>query len=850
MPGMNLTRDEARRRAELLSVDSYDVHLDLTRGDTTFGSTTTVRFSCREPGSSTFLDLVAPRVHRVVLNGTSLEAATVADGVRVELSGLQADNELVVVADCAYMHTGEGLHRFVDPVDQTVYLYSQFEVADARRVFACFDQPDLKATFTFTVTAPAHWEVVSNQPTPTPEPVAGGAARWGFASTPRISTYITAIVAGDYDVVRDEVATREGSLPLALFTRKSLSQYLDADELFTVTKQGFGFFEELFDRAYPFAKYDQLFVPEFNAGAMENAGAVTIRDEYVFRAKVTDAARERVAETVLHELAHMWFGDLVTMTWWDDLWLNESFATFASVLCQSEVTRWPHSWTTFTNAEKTWAYRQDQLPSTHPISADIRDLEDVEVNFDGITYAKGASVLKQLVAWVGRDEFFAALRRYFERYAWGNTELADLLALLEETSGRDLSEWTQQWLQTAGVNTLRPQVETDVEGTITSFAVLQEAPAAWPTLRSHRLAVGLYDDVDGSLVRRDRVELDVTGARTEVPQLVGLRRPAVVLVNDDDLAYAKIRLDEASLASVVGGIGRFADSLPRTLCWTAAWDMARDAEMAARDYLSLVLAGIGTETDINAVQLLLRQATSAVELFSDPEAVVEARGRLAAGTEEHMRSAAPGSDHQLAFTRAFASAAVTDAQLDVLRGLLAGDVVLDGLEVDVELRWHLLQCLVAAGRARDGEIAGELDRDSTAAGQRHAATSRALRPTPEAKEEVWSAVVERDELPNAVLVATIGGFAHPRQRALARPYVERYFAALNDIWATRTNETAQTLVLGLYPGLLIEQATVESTDAWLDANPDATPALRRVITESKDGVVRALRAQAKDQTAG
>ena len=360
-----------------------------------------------------------------------------------------------MVADCAYMHSGQGLHRFVDPVDKETYLYTQFETADARRVFACFEQPDLKASFAITVIAPADWQVVSNSLTPEPEALGAGNAKWVFGPTNPISTYIVAIVAGAYEVVRDAYAGRSGQIPMGVFCRRSLVEHLDADEILAVTKQGFGFFETLFDYPYPFEKYDQLFVPEYNAGAMENAGAVTLRDEYVFRSRQTDAAYERRAETILHELAHMWFGDLVTMRWWDDLWLNESFATYASVLCQAEVTRWTNAWTTFANVEKNWAYRQDQMPSTHPISADIRDLEDVEVNFDGITYAKGASVLKQLVAWVGQDHFFEGLRRYFKRHEWSNTTLADLLSCLAETSGRELGDWSKVWLETAGVNTLR-----------------------------------------------------------------------------------------------------------------------------------------------------------------------------------------------------------------------------------------------------------------------------------------------------------------------------------------------------------------------------------------------------------
>jgi aminopeptidase N len=846
---MNVTREEAQARARLLDVDTYDVELDLTEGEHTFRSATTVRFRCTEPGATTFVDLVADQVTEVVLNGTSLDPREVFDGTRIRLADLQPDNTLRVRAACRYMHTGEGLHRFVDPVDKSVYLYTQFEVADSRRVFTVFEQPDLKATFAFTVTAPADWQVVSNQPTPEAEPAGPGNARWRFAPTERLSSYVTALVAGPYHRVESEYRLGDRVVPLGIYCRASLAEYLDADVIFEETRQGFEFFEREFGMPYPFTKYDQLFVPEFNSGAMENAGCVTHNEDYVFRSRVPQVAYERRAVTILHELAHMWFGDLVTMTWWDDLWLNESFAEWASTLATAEATRWTTAWTTFSNTDKTWAYRQDQLPSTHPIAAEINDLEDVEVNFDGITYAKGASVLKLLAAWVGREQFVAGIRSYFRKYAWGNTTLADLLRELEETSGRDLKAWSAEWLETAGVNTLRPVFETDADGRFTSFVVEQSAPEAWPTLRSHRLAIGLYERSGDGLVRRHRVEGDVTGGRTEVPELVGLPQPDLVLVNDDDLTYAKIRLDERSLATLTSSLGEMTDTLSRSLCWSAAWDMLRDAEMSCTDYVSLALAGIGAETDSSVVRTVLRQAETAVLLYSAPEKRADTRRRLADGLGELLRAAAPGSDSQLQLLRAYASAAVGDDHLDVVRRVLDSEQGIDGVEVDTDLRWHLLQRLVSAGRVEDAEIDRELDRDDTATGRRHAAAALAARPQPEAKEEAWSSVIDSDQLPNAIQTAVIGGFAQPDQVEMLRPYVARYFAALTDVWAGRTNETAQNIVIGLFPSLLAEQATLDAADAWLAANADAVPALRRLVLESRDGVARALRVQARDAVA-
>lgn len=472
----NLTREQAVERASLITVASYQIDLDLTDshggpGERTFRSVTTVVFDALA-GADTVIDIAADTVRGATLNGRDLDVSGYDESTGIELRGLADRNVVVVDADCRYSNTGEGLHRFVDPVDNETYLYSQFETADAKRMFACFDQPDLKATFDVRVTAPRHWKVISNGAT-----VSVTDGLHTFATTPRMSTYLVALIAGPYAEWKDAYTDEHGEIPLGIYCRASLAPYMDAERLFTQTKQGFGFYHKNFGLPYAFGKYDQLFVPEFNAGAMENAGAVTFLEDYVFRSKVTRASYERRAETVLHEMAHMWFGDLVTMAWWDDLWLNESFATFASVLCQSEATEFTEAWTTFATVEKSWAYRQDQLPSTHPIAADIPDLAAVEVNFDGITYAKGASVLKQLVAYVGLEHFLAGLRDYFRTHAFGNATFDDLVAALEKASGRDLSDWGQQWLKTTGLNTLRPDFDVDGDGRFTRFAVTQSGAA-------------------------------------------------------------------------------------------------------------------------------------------------------------------------------------------------------------------------------------------------------------------------------------------------------------------------------------------------------------------------------------
>ncbi|WP_433516726.1 aminopeptidase N [Nonomuraea sp. CA-143628] len=847
----NLTRDEARERARLLKVESYEVALDLTEGDERFESVTTVRFSSTRPGSATFIDLHGAHVRKVTLNGADLDVSTYdAEKGRFPLPSLAESNELRVDADCVYMRSGEGLHRFVDPVDQKVYLHSQFETADAHRMYACFDQPDLKATFRLTALAPADWEVVSNAAATSVEhlPEQTGkhgtvqaARRWQFPATPVMSTYITALVAGPYYKVTSE----HDGIPLGIYCRASLAEHLDADNILEVTRQGFDFFHKVFGVRYPFGKYDQLFVPEFNAGAMENAGCVTFLEDYVFRSRVTDAVVERRAETILHEMAHMWFGDLVTMRWWDDLWLNESFATYMSVLAQAEATRWGKgAWTTFANVEKSWAYRQDQLPSTHPIAADIPDMQAVEVNFDGITYAKGASVLKQLVAYVGLDNFLAGVRDYFGEHAWGNTELKDLLGALERTSGRDLSSWSKEWLETAWVNTLRPSF-TVADGRFETFEVLQEAPADYPTLRSHRVAVGLYSLADGVLTRTKRVELDVVGARTTVSELIGVEQPDLVLVNDDDLTYAKIRLDERSLRTLVdGGIAGFTESLPRALCWSAAWDMTRDGEMSTHDYVKLVVSGVGTVKDITVLQAVLRQARMAIQQYADPAWRAEGLSLLATELRTLLATAEPGSDHQLAFLQAFAPTATAEADLAIIAGILDGSAVPEGLTVDTDLRWTLVHALVVGGQLDGADIDAELARDATATGERSAALCRAAIPTAEGKAAAWASIVG-GKLANHIARTTVNGFQDPHHPELLAPYREKYFAEIGRIYKEWTFDQAQTFTVGCFPALLIEPETVQAAESYLEKE-QPPQALRRMILEGADGVSRALRNRAKD----
>ena len=847
MSSENLTRDEARSRASFLSTDSYEIRLDLTTDERTFLTETTLRFSSAE-ARPTFVDLIAESVQEIELNGELLaDPASRFDGARVQLPALaEGENSLRILATGRYMNTGEGLHRFVDPVDDEVYLYTQFEVSDARRMFACFEQPDLKATYALNVTAPAHWRVISNAPTPAPTPAGEGTATWDFAPTERMSTYLVALIAGNYQGGTGEVTTRDGrTIPMGVFARASLAEHVDAQNVIDVTRAGIDFYEEAFDQDFPFRKYDQVFVPEYNMGAMENPGAITYVEAYVFRSDVSDAVRERRDLTILHELAHMWFGDLVTMRWWDDLWLNESFAEYASTLASAEATRWTDSWTTFALSEKGWAYQQDQLPSTHPVVADMVDLEAVETNFDGITYAKGASVLRQLVAYVGREEFFAGVRAYFAKHAWGNTELRDLLVELEATSGRDLGSWAELWLQRAGVNTLTPLIERDEDGTVTRFAISQTAPAEHLTLRPHRLQVGGFSLRDGALVRTESLELDVDGDLTEVPELVG-RRADLWLLNDGDLTYAKVRLDEQSLAVAMEHLRDLDDPLARTLLWSAAWDMVRDGELPSRRYQQLVLANITGEFSSSVVRTLLQQ----LETVSGPYAAVDQRALRTESAADAVwqlaESAEAGSDAQLQYVETFARLARTQEHRQTLEGLLGGSVQLPGREIDTDLRWKLVISLAVLGGIDAAGIDEQLAADDTQSGRKHALTAKAALPTEVSKAKAWRRTMEKDTLANESVTAVIQGFRRVVDDSLLAPYRQRYFSMISQVWQERSNEIATRLVGGYFPHAYGGQGVLDAADQWLAEAEDAPFGLRRIIIEGRDTVARQEKVRAAD----
>jgi aminopeptidase N len=867
----NLRRDEAATRSALITTHSYDVSLDVRRAADPnvagYTSRSVITFSASEPGASTFLDFISGDLHSVFLNGKGLRVADIANGSRIRLDNLQSENQVTVTGTALYSTSGEGMHRFFDPADGQCYLYTQYEPADARRVFANFEQPDLKAEFSIHVMAPSDWQVASNGRETGRIQLSSDPAtsRWDFAPTKPMSTYITTVLAGPYFRAVDAWNGTLGDgtmleVPLALYCRASMAESFDAAALFRLTRNGLDFFNRLFDFPYPWGKYDQAFVPEYNLGAMENPGLVTFTESYVFTSRAADSQYQARANTLLHEMAHMWFGDLVTMQWWDDLWLKESFADYMGTLGVDRTTDWTTAWVNFANNRKAWAYVQDQLPTTHPIVADIPDLEAAKQNFDGITYAKGASVLKQLVAYVGFEAFIAGSRRYFKDHAYGNTTLAELLAALSAASGRDLAEWARQWLQTAGISTLSSEIE-EHDGVLLAVALRQDAedPATGrQEPRPHRLRIGCYDfDRSGALVRQDSVETDVSGARSVVDGLAGRPRPALLLVNDEDLSYAKVRLDARSEATVRSSLDRLSDPMARALCWTALWDSARDAVTPAALYVDAVMRFAPAETGIGVLLNVLGNASTAIERYV-PRAHRDAvrSGFLALAASE-LLDAEPGSDQQLAWARTAAAASRYDAgRLDLLRGILAGTTVIPGLAVDAELRWNFWHALAAHGHASARQLDDELARDNTAAGKSGHATAMAARPDPAVKEEAWNAAVHGTSLSNQLLSATIAGF-NTGPAALLGEFIDRYFECLAPVWSGRSIEIASRIVRGLYPaaqdldgsgGTPRTHAVIVRTDNWLAEHADAPRALRRIIIEQRSHLLRALTAQAAGAT--
>ena len=867
MSAAEITRAETRARAELVDVHGYAIELDVSRGESVFLSTTSISFSCASPGAGTYVDLLAEsagEIGAITLNGLELDpAAHFAEG-RISLPSLAGENTLRVVASMAY--STPGFHRSTDPVDGKVYTYTKFEPDHARRVFACFEQPDLKAPFTISVIAPADWTVIATQPTPEPTPgPSAGLARWDFPATPRLSTYLMHVTAGEYHVVRSSHTTRRGqTLPLLLACRASLAGHLDADadEIFATTRAGLDYFTELFDMDFPFAKYDQQFVPNYPSGATEHPAAVTIDDELVFRSKTTAAEYEWRCETILHEMAHMWFGDLVTMQWWDDLWLNESFAEWAGYQATATATRFTGAWTTFANARKSWGYSTDLAPSTHPIAADVATVSEAMANFDGISYAKGASVLKQLIAFLGEDAFVAGLRTYFAEHAWGNTTLDDFLRHLSAAAGKDLDAWSAGWLRVAGPNTLSARFELAPDGTFAEFAVVQEAREAYPALRPHHLAIGLYQRANGRLSRVHRVEVDVDGPLTQVPELIGQPQPDLLLLNDDDLTYALIRFDERSQATLNTAIGEFEDSLPRAVCLTSAAMLAEQGQLPLPDFFRLAAAAMEAESSVSVVQALRLMTRLALLFLADPAWVPTGHEILASAAERMLWTTEPGGDLQLAAALLLAQNAATDEQVALAEALLlqastdtedaAGNATTDpvpGLEVSQELRWTLLGRLAQLGRVGDAEIDAELARDPSDLGRIAAIAARAAIPDAAHKEAAWAFLTGDGDFTGQVVLSVSSAFRLVPDPALLAPYRDRYFEELPAFWERRKSFAKQATAGALVPTYVVDAELLDQFDAFLDQHKNAEAALIRSVLEGRDLAARAAASRALKATA-
>ena len=842
----NLTREEASARAALIANAEYDVSLDFASGGDTFRARSVIRFA-GVPGEATFVDVVAERVVAATLNGVELFEPA---GGRLALPGLAAENELVVEAEHEYSNAGVGIHRFVDPENGETFLYSQFATMYACHAFACFDQPDIKGTFAFTVTAPAHWVVASNAKAPTPSGSEGDEPRtWAFDRTVPLPAYATAVCAGPYAFVEGTIQSVKGEIPARVYGRPQLVEHFAAERIIADSQAGFELYERIFDTEFPYDSYDHVYAPQYNFGAMENAGCVTVsEDRLLFRGRASDAQLEFRTVVIMHELAHMWFGDLVTMKWWDDLWLNESFAEYVGTFAAAVATEWSDAWVTFAAERKSIAYATDQLPTTHPVLSDLPDVDSVAGAFDMITYAKGASALKQLAATLGEDVFFAGVAAYLKAHAFGNATLGDLFAELEAASGRSLTAWRTAWLETPGVTTLAAEVSTDASGRITSLVVTEEAPERWPLPRPHTLSVAGLSLADGALTPVFEVAVATDGPSTEVDRLVAEPRPALLLPNGGDLTYAKLHLDATSLAAARDHAADIADPMSQALVLDALWHMCRDGVLPARDYVTPVLAALPGITVSAVRESHLRTIVTTVARYATPETAQELGADAAEAVWAALEGAAAGSDAQLQLLKGYAWLARTPGQADRIEALLGDVLHLDGLPIDTELAWDLLTALAQCGRTDDATIAEYLSKDATAAGERRAAGVRAAIGNLEAKRRAWDLLAhpEGEPLANAFAYEVALGFAKATDAAFMAPLGETFFAEVRHLFDSVDVYVGLRVVQYSYPSFLVGRGVdiVGLGAAWLEANRDAHPVLVKLMTEGLDHAQRAAAAQA------
>jgi aminopeptidase N len=833
-----LTQAEAESRAARITNCSYTLDLELTRGSATYTGDVTVTFDDSGSGD-TFFCYRGKTIERYDVNGTLLTPSW--DGYRLWIPGdalRPGANTIRIRYVNEYDHQGDGFHQFIDPEDGQEYLYTNFEPYEAHRLFPCFDQPDIKATYALSVTAPAEWEVIHNSARISAGPAAGGRKTHRFETTKPFSTYLFCIVAGEYAEFRDQ----HGDVPLGLYCRKSMAQYFDTDEVFQITKQGLDWYADFFDFPYPFGKYDQIFVPEFNSGAMENVGAVTHNEFMVFRDPPTDSQRRRRAEVILHEMAHMWFGDLVTMKWWNDLWLNESFAEYMAFVCMVGATRFTSAWEDFNTSIKNWGYRQDQLVTTHPIAGEVADTDQTFLNFDGITYAKGASTLKQLVATIGFDSFRAGMRHYFRTHAYGNTTLSQFLTALETGSGRELKTWSDLWLRTPSLNTIGVEWQADGDR-ISALSLTQSAPAEYPTIRPHTLEVGLVRE-DGGRITVTSVPATIASERADVPAARGEAKPALVFPNYNDHGWCKVALDPESVAFARANLERIDDSLLRSLLWSSLWSMVRDQQLKSTEFLALVRERAAREPRIDLVEVILNQAQTALARFV-PEEVKDDEARKLFAVARAGLESAPAGDAQITWMRAMIAAAANHDDLVHLARLADGQESVPGLTVDQQMRWSIAVKHVAyAVPGAAARLAGEATRDASDRGKRELLRGETSTPDPAVKAAAWEKFHGEGYGSLHYTESAMGGFNWPRQREILEPFVEKYFTNVAAIVRTRDKEFSSGYHAALFPAYRVEQATLDRSERLLAEIADELPTLARMLRESNDELGRAIKCRA------
>jgi aminopeptidase N len=830
-----LTLDEAQARARLVHVDSYDIHLDLTRGDETFRSTSTIRFATSGERASTFVELQCRSLVSATLNGVDLPSEA-HQGNRLVLDGLLGANEVVVVADIDYTTTGDGMHRFVDPADGEVYVGAYVGVVNAQLVFACFDQPDLKARIRTSVMVPTGWTAVG--PGRVTSCVDG---RIEMAATPPVSPYLFVLVAGPLHAVHSE----HRGLPFSVYARASLARQLenDAPEILGIAHACYDHYLEIFDPPYPFDKYDQAFVPELNWGALEQVGCILLRDEYVYTSTVTHEQRVERANTIAHEMAHMWFGDLMTLKWWDDIWLNESFAELMGSQVVEEATTFDGAWTSFAARRKPWGYDADERTSTHPVAplaAGVLDTDTALANFDGISYAKGASALRQLEAWLGREDFFAGINALLTERSFGVATLADLLQSLSQVSGEDVEAWADRWLRTTGIDTLRAVRRGD------GLRIEHDGT------RPHVVPVGLYDDLEGSLVRRSTVDVRVgaNAPHADVHLAAGEQQPALWLVNDGDLTYAKVRLDEQSHDAAAHSLSSIADPLSRAVVWVSWRDEVRDGRMRPGLFVDLVERHLSVDDDVLLVDGVLSWARHHVaDRYAAPEdrdAVLASLRRtcdaLIAGTQDD-----PASSLRLTALRWQVTTAHR-ADAAELESWLA-DGVPGGPLVDDDLRWRILRRLAVLGAIDDERIRAELAASPTDENSLNALWCRASRPDRAAKDLardlVLGLVPGIPEQSSYAVTALSDGMWQAEQAELLAPYVGPWLYATRDLAQRRGPSVASAVLWSGFPWHAVDDDTLALVDAVM-SDPATTPATRRRLGDQRDEYARALRIRERD----